>query len=378
MVGVRGTRWVTVLAVALTATPTGAQEGAATQAGTPTEQAVTPPKLVKFVEAEYPAAAAAAGLEADVDLVLSIDADGRVTAADVSEARGHGFDEAAQAAALAFRFEPARRGDQAVASKILYRYSFHLDQKPTKPQALPVAVLRGRVEVSGGDAALAGARIVIRRDEELVRELVSDAAGHWEARDLAPGRYRLTVSADGFEEYSVSETLGDDEEVSVRYRLVAAVDDGDTTTIVVHGERPAREVTRRTITRREMSRVPGTSGDALRSLQNLPGVARPPSLSGVLMVRGTPPTSTPVFVEGMFLPNVYHLGGLSSVIPTELMEEINFYPGNFSVRFGRALAGVVDAHMRETRDDGRYHGLLQLDLIDVRAVAEGPLPGLPG
>lgn len=378
MVGARGTRWVTVLAVALAAATASAQEGAATQAGTPTEKAVTPPKLVQFVEAEYPAAAVAAGLEADVDLVLSIDADGRVTAADVSEARGHGFDEAAQAAALAFRFEPARRGDQPVASKILYRYSFHLDRKSAEPQATAAAVLRGRVEVSGGDAALAGARIVIRRDQELVREVVSDATGSWEARDLAPGRYRLTVSADGFEDYSVSETLGADEEVTVKYRLVAVVDDGEATTIVVHGERPAREVTRRTITRREMSRVPGTSGDALRSLQNLPGVARPPSLSGVLMVRGTPPTATPVFIEGMFLPNVYHLGGLSSVIPTELMEEINFYPGNYSVRFGRGLGGIVDVALRKTQDDGDYHGLAQIDLIDARAMLEGPVPLVDG
>ncbi|HEU5074297.1 MAG TPA: TonB family protein, partial [Polyangiaceae bacterium] len=367
-----------MLAVALAAATASAQEGAATQSSTPTEKAVTPPKLVQFVEAEYPAAAVAAGLEADVDLALSIDAEGRVTAAEVIEARGHGFDEAAQAAALAFRFEPARRGDQAVAAKILYRYSFHLDRAPAEHPAAPAAVLRGRVEVSGGDAPLAGARIAIHQGELLVREIVSSPTGSWEVRDLAPGRYRLTLSADGFEDYTVTETLGADEEVTVTYRLVPTLGGDETTTIVVHGERTAREVTRRTITRREMSRVPGTSGDALRSIQNLPGVARPPSLSGVLVVRGTPPNSTPVFVEGMFLPNVYHLGGLSSVIPTELMEEINFYPGNYSVRFGRGLGGIVDVALRKTRDDGDYHGLLQLDLIDARAMLEGPVPGTDG
>src|SRR5690606_12972216 len=214
--------WTAMLVVALAAVPAGAQEGAPTQAGTPTEQAVTPPKLVQFVEAEYPASALVAGLEADVELVLSIDAEGRVTATEVSGPRGHGFDEAAQAAARAFRFEPARRGDQPVASKILYRYSFHLQQKPAEDRAPALAILRGRVEVSGSDAALAGARIVIRRDAELVRELVSDNAGRWEARDLAPGRYRLTLSAEGFEEYSVTETLRADEEVSVEYGLVPA------------------------------------------------------------------------------------------------------------------------------------------------------------
>jgi len=367
-----------ILAVLLVGASARAQGGASTQSSTPTEQAVTPPKLIQFVEAEYPADAAKAGLEADVDLALSIDAEGRVTAAEVTEARGHGFDEAAQAAALGFRFEPARRGDRPVAAKILYRYSFHLDRPPPEPEAAPAAVLRGHVQVSGADTPLAGARIRIHQNATLVRELTSDAQGAWEASELPPGGYRVTVSADGFEDYVVSETLAADEEVTVKYRLAAVAEGGDTTEIVVHGERPAREVTRRTVTRREMSRVPGTSGDALRSLQNLPGVARPPSLAGVLVVRGTPPTSTPVFVEGMFLPNVYHLGGLSSVIPTELMEEINFYPGNFSVRFGRALGGIVDVGLRKTRDDDAYHGLLQVDLIDARAMLEGPIPGADG
>jgi len=61
-----------------------------------------------------------------------------------------------------------------------------------------------------------------------------------------------------------------------------------------------------------------------------------------------------------------------------MLDEINFYPGNFSVRYGRALAGVVDAHLRETRDDGHYHGMAQIDLIDVRGMLEGPVPLLHG
>jgi hypothetical protein len=94
----------------------------------------------------------------------------------------------------------------------------------------------------------------------------------------------------------------------------------------------------------------------------------------LLVVRGNADQTTPVFVDGLWIANIYHFGGLSSVVPTEMLDEINFYPGNFSVRYGRALAGVVDAHLRETRDDGQYHGLAQVDLIDARLMAEGPVP----
>jgi len=48
------------------------------------------------------------------------------------------------------------------------------------------------------------------------------------------------------------------------------------------------------------------------------------------------------------------------------------------VRSGRALAGVVDAHLRETRADGRYRGFAQVDLIDARGMLEGPIPGAKG
>src|SRR5450432_2663035 len=73
--------------------------------------AIAPPELTHFEPAPYPPQAAAQRLEADVVLALDIDAAGHVTRAVVSEAGGHGFDEAAQSAALRFLFRPARRAD---------------------------------------------------------------------------------------------------------------------------------------------------------------------------------------------------------------------------------------------------------------------------
>ncbi len=374
--GPRRTALLLSCALCLSSGLSGAQEGAP-EPGERVRDEVTPPRLLDFVEAEYPPEAVRDGLEADVELALDIDAEGNVVAAEVTEPQGHGFDAAARAAALSFHFQPARRGDRPVPSRILYRYSFHLD-KPASPASKPSAsVLRGTLTLAEG-TPVAGARVSIERDGRRVANLVSDSRGRFRLSDLPPGSYRIEVQADGFEPYRVTESVGRSEELELSYRLSPRAADGESIEIVVTGERPAREVTRRSVSRREMNRVPGTSGDALRSLQNLPGVARPPSLSGVLVVRGTPPLSTPVFVEGMFLPNVYHLGGLSSVIPTELMEEINFYPGNYSVRFGRGLGGIVDVSLRRTRNDGEYHGLFQLDLIDVRAMAEGPVPGAKG
>jgi TonB family protein len=336
---------------------------------------VSVPELLRFVEADYPADARAQGLQAEVVLSLDVDEEGKVTHAAVVEPVGHGFDEAALRAAEGFLFRPALRGEKPVKARILYRYSFHFEA-PSAEQPKPLARLLGSVVVTGGKVPIVGAKVIVARQGASVAELATDAAGRFSLPELTPGSYQVRVEAVGFEPYPVEERLGVSEELEVSYGLIAHVDDAPVITIT--GVRPSREVTRRTVTRRELSRIPGTSGDALRAVQNLPGVARPPALSGVLVVRGNADQTTPVFIDGMWLPNVYHFGGLSSVVPTEMLDEVNFYPGNFSVRYGRALAGVVDAHLRETRQDGRYHGLVQLDLIDARVMAEGPVPFVDG
>jgi TonB family protein len=335
----------------------------------------TPPELVKFVEAPYPEEARTRGLEGAVILELTLDAEGKVTRAVVTESAGHGFDEAAVKAALGFEFRPARRGERAVASRLLYRYVFRLEQKEVE-KAVTVAALTGRIVVSGSDHPLAGATVRLLRGDQTLDERVTQSDGRFSFPDLAPGAYRIEVQAAGFDAFSSTEKLSASEETQVTYGL--ATRDDSSEEVIVRGTRPSREVTRRTMSRRELTRIPGTSGDALRAIQNLPGVARPPALSGVLVVRGNADQTTPVLVDGMWISNVYHFGGLSSVIPTEMLDEISFYPGNFSVRYGRALAGIVEAHLRETRNDGRYHGLAQIDLIDARAMLEGPVPFVKG
>ncbi|HEV8244633.1 MAG TPA: TonB family protein, partial [Polyangiaceae bacterium] len=98
---------------------------------------VVMPELVTFVDAPYPAEAQAAGLEANVVLKLTIDKDGNVTAADVAQPAGHGFDEAARDAALKFKFKPATRDGVPVPVQILYRYNFTLKVAPAAEKAPP-------------------------------------------------------------------------------------------------------------------------------------------------------------------------------------------------------------------------------------------------
>jgi TonB family protein len=350
-------------------------------AGAAEASALEPPRLEQFVSAPYPAEALERRLEAAVVLELDIDETGRVTDARVREAAGHGFDEAAQAAARAFHFAPARRAGKPVRARILYRYAFTLRPVQAAPAAAEARKLparsrvSGRVHLANGLQPLPGAEIAIETADGRSLKLTADDKGAWQALDLVPGRVRVRVSAPGFELVEAVETVQPGESLELAHRLRPS---GGAIEVTVRGERPEREVTRRTIEREELGVIPGTSGDALKAVQSMPSVARPPGMFGMLVVRGSSPKGTAVFVDGTWVPNVYHFGGMSSVIPTEMLDALDFYPGNFASRYGRVTGGIVEVRLRGLEGDGKLHGLAQVDLIDARAMLRGPLPFAKG
>ena len=270
--------------------------------------ALVPPKLVEGVDPTYPEAKRASGEAASVTLTLSIDRAGQVSDVTVAESAGAEFDEAATTAARGLRFEPALKNGQAVPAKIRYVFDFKL-APPAEPEHAPAPI--------PAPAAV----------------------------EPAPPAPPPTPAA-----------AADDEALDLE----------------VQGEKPPREPTKRVIAAEEISRIPGTNGDALRAIGAMPGVARPPGGDGMLIVRGSSPNDTQVFVDGTNIPMVYHFGGLSSVIPTEMLEKLDFYPGNFGPQYGRGMGGVVEVGVRSPRKD-RFGGLLQFDLIDGRFLAEGPI-----
>lgn len=349
---------------------------------------VVPPELVHYEPPIYPEAAYQSGVEAVVQLEITIELNGSVSEAQVIEPVGQGFDEAAIAAALQLQFSPALVNGQPRKVKIGYQYSFTIDQPvelPDEPAVAPVAVpgnFEGTILLSGSETPLPGLNVSVV--DALGGQYVAstDAEGHFSIEGLPSGVYQVVVAAPGYERVTVEETITGGEATVVTYRLAVEASEGE---IVVRGERPPREVTKRTIGRREIERIPGTSGDALRSILSLPGVARPPGLAGFLIVRGSAPQDTQTFVDGSNIPLIYHFGGLSSVVPTELLDRIDFYPGNFSVRYGRVTGGVVDAGFRSPNTDcygdygaptdkkGCFHGMAQIDLIDGRVLLQGPI-----
>ncbi len=327
-------------------------------------QALVPPELTGPVEAAYPPGAPRR--EATVTLSILVDEDGRSTEVKVIAPAGEGFDEAAVDAARRMTWTPATLDGKPVAAEIKFEYRF---VPPPEPKAEGRAALVGIVRERGTRKPLAYADIEVRHGDRVAGLATAGADGRFAVRRLVGGAYAVVVAAPRHVRREFAETLVDGEEVEVKYLLDAEGEDPYTTT--VEGER-RQEIERRTASRDEATRIPGTRGDALRVIEAFPGVARPVFGVGALVVRGSNPLDTTTYIGGHQLPLLYHFGGITSIVNSDLLERIDFLPGNFSARFGRATGGVVDVGFRAPRRD-RLGGYLDVSLLDTGFLLEGPV-----
>jgi TonB family protein len=355
-----------------------------------------PPQILKSVEPVYPVEALGEQLSADVTMFVDLDAQGHVTKVEVSKPAGHGFDEAARAAVMQYEFSPAEVDDKP--SPIRFEYTLHFvpkvvpeappdagvaDAAPPPPPPPPpppqLVVARGRLREKGTRNPLKEAEVsVILRPEgapEVPAALVTvtDEDGRFEIKAEPGVAMRVIVADAGHEPCirdlaapAVSAQSPADLECLVAKRL------GATYETTVRAPPPAQAPTRYTLAKPELQVVPGTFGDPLRVVQNLPGVARTPFGLGLLVIRGAPPIDSGIFVEGHRVPILFHFLGGPSVLTPRLINTIDFYPGNFGVKYGRATAGIVDVGI--TLDaTPRLHGQADINFIDSSAYIEGPL-----
>jgi hypothetical protein len=91
----------------------------------------------------------------------------------------------------------------------------------------------------------------------------------------------------------------------------------------------------------ELQDIPGNQGDALAGLQSVPGMARASPGKGDLAVWGTSGDDTRVFLDGIEVPSLYHLGGFRSLVVPSFVARAEVVPAAYGARWSRALGGVA-------------------------------------
>jgi hypothetical protein len=203
------------------------------------------------------------------------------------------------------------------------------------------------------------------------RIATTTADGRATVEDVPRGVAHLVVLAEGFGRFDAFVAVP-----QARDEMPVFVVPDDELTYRTVVRQPAPEegssATSELLSAEEIRTLPGTQGDPLRALQNLPGMARAPASLGLLVVRGSPPAASRVYMGGHAVPRAFHVLSLASVFPTEVLDELRFVPGNFDPAYGNATGGVVLIEPRQGRRDG-FHGYAELDLAAAGALVEGPV-----
>lgn len=367
--------------------------------GEPTGDITKNPSLRADSPPVYPPLALEKRAEAVVVLELDIAADGTMDSVSLSSVAitmesgepladesvdEFGFGKAALIAGNLLEFDPAEVDGQPVAVRVNYTYRFTLPAKVEAPpapetvtQAAPdntgpaVINFQGVLLERGTRSLVSGVKLAVFRgegDDAVGFEATTDSKGRFAFYDLAPGTWEIIAEHTGYIPYKTTETVVEGEAVSSTYYFEKG--SYNPYDVTVEAERPRKEVTRRSLRGADIEKVPGTLGDPVLVVENLPGVAR--TLGGDIIVRGSGPRDTGVFVDGTRVPLIYHFGGLKSVFPAKIIESVDFYPGNFSAAYGRAMGGIFDLHLKRLEPD-RFHGSIDVSVLDTSVYLEVPI-----
>jgi TonB family protein len=328
-----------------------------------------PPNLAKFVEAQYPESEKASGRTASVVVQIAISATGSVDAVKVIESAGAAFDQAAVAAIQQFSFEPAEVNNRPSPIRINYRYDFVM-----KEEAPTTAQFTGLVQNHDKGEALAGVSVVL--DNGMTA--ITDQAGRFSFDGVEPGKHRVTLSRSDLKALQSEENFEAGKKIDATYEVEfnapdkSDSSDSDDLEIVIVAPTLTKQVVSTKVDADQARRVAGTSGDVLKIVENMPGVARATAGSGQVVVWGAAPEDTRVYVDGMHVPLLYHYGGFRSVISSDMVRSVELIPGGYGAQYGRGRGGIVKVDTRDPAMD-RLHGSAAVDLLDASVAVTGPI-----
>ncbi|MCX7727698.1 MAG: TonB family protein, partial [Chitinispirillaceae bacterium] len=295
------------------------------------------PTLLKFIEAKYPAELEKSGIEGAVLVDLLINEKGLVDSVWIIKGLHPSLDTSIMEACKKFIFEPAIAEGDSVA--VILRYEYRVSLKELSPQDTfrEYVNFKGRIVEKGTRNPVSGVEIILSFEESCIDSTLkislsdylkkigefegqrvegltiitsTDSNGYFQFKSLPLCKVKVSLIGIGYEPFNSYVELSKNEVAEVTYRIQKS--DYSEYEIVVYGKSENVEVAKRTLTVTEIRKMPGFSGDAVKVVQALPGVARSSFGGGSIHVRGTPTWDSKFYLDGIPIPQLYHFGGVKS------------------------------------------------------------------
>jgi hypothetical protein len=241
------------------------------------------------------------------------------------------------------------------------------DPAVTEPAGSPVATfnISGQLMERGTNVLLKDVNVFLLPQK---LKATTDNAGRFSFEGVAAGPIQLVVNLPGYkrlEKSTTTEAWNSAEVVLVEKENYMAFE----TTIVAQKQK--RDQSRKSLTREEFLTVPGSSGDPVKAVQNLPGVNRVAGFSSNVVIQGSSPQDTTYDLEGHEIPIVFHFGGLTSVVMPEAIEAVDYLSAGYGPEYSRAMGGVISLKTRAAEvEDRKRKGFFFADTLKTGGLFE--------
>ncbi|MCG8419551.1 MAG: TonB-dependent receptor [Proteobacteria bacterium] len=239
----------------------------------------------------------------------------------------------------------------------------------------PVADARITISATATESAVPQKGDEVPQKGDQMMSATTNRAGQYVFTDVPVGKLILRVEAEGYATSEEAIEVGPGGRTDL---VLVLFPPGLASEIIEITDQIAPQPTppgKTELARKELTRIPGTRGDALTSIKSLPGVANADGQGagpGLLVIRGSAPEDSKVTIDGIEIPLLYHFFGLQSIVPSEFIGSIDFLPGGFGPSDGRATGGIINI---VTRDEvvKETDGFAELSFINVAGFVKGPI-----
>lgn len=216
-------------------------------------------------------------------------------------------------------------------------------------EAAHQAVVRGFVRVESSGRALQGANVVLRDTSGVVRGATATSGeGFYQISHVDPGRYALQISFVGYRSYRDTLRFSPGARRTVTVSLAAVPQ--QLAGVTVEGRQPVEEAQAGLQQVRTADVVsipsPGPGSDLASYLRAQPSVTTTGDRGGRLYVRGGTPSQNLVLVDGLPIYKPFHIIGLYSAFPGDLISSADFYAGGFGGEYTGRISSVLDVNLR--------------------------------
>jgi len=247
------------------------------------------------------------------------------------------------------------------------------------PAFAQYATLSGTVADAETEQAMQGVNVVLKAVGGDQRGIATNAEGGYAFERLLPGDYVLTLSFVGYLAQTDTLTLAFGDQRT--YNAQLQPDQELLDEVVVEEERVSTSqegfagFERIGISELKRVPMPSVSPDLAGYLLTMPGFVTTGDRGGQLFVRGGTPTQNLMMVDGMVLYQPFHIVGLYSALPADLISNVDVYAGGFGARYGGRLSSVIDVTTRRGNQKEVLGAVFLAPFPGTARVEEPVLPG---